>query len=258
VLPLIVDVCAPSPRIAASHGRSFPPAVERLQSELVLGLAAVDHLFFERGLGFDEIVARLAAFAGRWLLVEYAPPGERHVGARYAERVGRYSLEGLVAALRKRFDHVELLGSSAAPQCLLLCERRESAAGRRGPAWQPAPESALPALDGAAQSLATLAAAAAQDGRFTRMAAVSARRHALVARRQRAIVVREEIEERLCRADLRDARREFLRVRPAYQSATKFAAATPIVMASPRLYAAILRCVRARRARGAQSNARSA
>jgi hypothetical protein len=117
---------------------------------------------------------------------------------------------------------------------------------RVGPSQRTA--SVVQFLDGGAECLAHLASSGVLDRRLTRLAAASARRHALRARRHRAAVAREELESRLCRGDLRNARREFLRVRPAYLSAAKFAIVTPVVMASPQLYAALLRRVTARRA----------
>ena len=124
VLPLIMDVCAPSPpRTSERHGSYYPAAPERLKGELVLGLAIVHHLVFEEGLGFDEIVERLAAFADRWLLVEFVPPTDPEVITRCADRFGWYSAENLVAALRNRFASVERLDSCPAPRQLLLCER---------------------------------------------------------------------------------------------------------------------------------------
>jgi hypothetical protein len=103
---------------------------------------------------------------------------------------------------------------------------------RVGPSQRTA--SVAPFLEGAAESLAYLAASGELDCRLTCLAAASARRYALLARRHR-------LEARLCRGDLRDARREFLRVRPAYPTAAKYAVVAPMIMASPRLYAAILR-----------------
>lgn len=102
-------------------------------------------------------------------------------------------------------------------------------------------------MDGTAESLQHLAASGLLDDRLTRLANASACRFALLARRHRAAVAREALEARLCRGDLRDARREFLRARLAYHSAARFAGATPVVMVSPRVYAAYLR-VRARHA----------
>ena len=114
--------------------------------------------------------------------------------------------------------------------------------------------SVIPMAEGAAEALQHVADSGLLDRRQTRVARSSQRRYVLQARllradaaHGRAIVAREELEERLCHGDLRDARREFLRARPAYQSTMKFAVATPLMMASPRLYAACMRCVRARR-----------
>lgn len=110
------------------------------------------------------------------------------------------------------------------------------------------PASASQALERASASLAGLADSGELDVDLTRMAAVSARRASQLARHYRAVVTREELEARLCRGDLRDARQQFLRARPAYASAARFAIATPLVMASPQVYAAYLRRVRDRRA----------
>lgn len=94
-------------------------------------------------------------------------------------------------------------------------------------------------FDDAAESLQHLADSGMLDLRLTDLARKSARRYALLARRHR-------LEARLCRGDLRDARWEFLRVRSAYPSVAKSAVAIPVIMASPRLYAAYLRRVRVR------------
>ena len=104
-------------------------------------------------------------------------------------------------------------------------------------------------MEGTAESLWHLAASGVLDDRLTRLASASACRFALLARRHRAAAAREAYEARLCRGDLRDARREFLTdvlrgcllVRPGGFGAAKAAAAAPMVMASPGVYAAYLR-----------------
>lgn len=124
ILPLIMDVRAPSPpRTSVRHGSFYPAAQERLKGELVLGLAIVHHLVFKQGLGFDEIVEMLAAFVGRWLLIEFVPRTDRYVSEWYSDQFSWYSTENFVAALSERFAHVELFDSSPAPRQLLLCER---------------------------------------------------------------------------------------------------------------------------------------
>jgi len=103
-------------------------------------------------------------------------------------------------------------------------------------------------LDDTGESLQHLAASGLLDTRLAALARRSARRYARRARQHHFAGAREALEDRLCRGDLWDARREFLRTRLAYASAARFAVATPVVMASPRLYAAYLRRRRARSA----------
>jgi hypothetical protein len=102
---------------------------------------------------------------------------------------------------------------------------------------EPAQQSVSAALGpkDAAESLLAFASSGVVDRRFSRLAAVSARHYL-------ATVARKELEARLCCGDIRHARREFLRTRPAYLSTARFVVALPVVMASPRLYAAYLRC----------------
>jgi glycosyltransferase involved in cell wall biosynthesis len=110
---------------------------------------------------------------------------------------------------------------------------------RVGPSQRTA--SGLQFIEGSAEALQHLAASGVLDGRLTRLAAASARRYALLARRHRAVAAREELEESLCRGDLRRARSSFVSGRLAYGSGVKFALGLAVVMLSPRLYAAILR-----------------
>jgi hypothetical protein len=124
VLPLVMDMCSPSEsRTGSAHGDFYPAARDRLKGDLALGLAMVHHLVFKQGLGFREIVEKLAAFAGRWLLVEFVPPTDSYVSEWYSDRFSWYSTENFVAALRERFSRIELFDSFPAPRQLLLCER---------------------------------------------------------------------------------------------------------------------------------------
>jgi GT2 family glycosyltransferase len=103
---------------------------------------------------------------------------------------------------------------------------------RVGPSQRTA--TVAPFLEGAAESLTLLAASGALDDRLRLLAIRSARHYALLARRHK-------LEGRLCRGDLRDARREFLHLRDAYPDAARYAVSLSLVIASPRLYAAVLR-----------------
>jgi GT2 family glycosyltransferase len=109
---------------------------------------------------------------------------------------------------------------------------------RVGPSQRTA--TVAPFLEGAAESLTRLAASGELDDRLARLAIHSAGRYALLARRRR-------LETRLCHGDLRNARREFVHMRAAYPNHVKYAVAVTLLMASPRLFASVLR--RRRRAR---------
>ena len=124
ILPIIMDVCSPSPvctRIA--YNESHPPAQDRLKGEMVLALAIVHHLVFKQGLRFDGIVDRLASFTTKWLLVEFVPPTDRYVSKWYSDEFDWYSTQGFVAELERVFFRIEVLNSFPAPRQLLLCER---------------------------------------------------------------------------------------------------------------------------------------
>ena len=109
-------------------------------------------------------------------------------------------------------------------------------------------EAAEPMLEGTAETLRHLADSGVLDRRRTLLARRSARRYARLARSHGAPAARAALEDRLCAGDVRGARRAFLRARPAYTSTVKLLIAAPLVMASPRLYAAYVRRARFRRA----------
>ena len=96
-------------------------------------------------------------------------------------------------------------------------------------------------FEGAAESLAYLAASGELDGRLTGLAAASARRHSRLARRAAAGARRASWKGRLRSGDLRDARSGFLSCRLAYGNPLRFALILSVVILSPRLCASILR-----------------
>jgi hypothetical protein len=102
------------------------PANERLQADLVLALALVHHLVFSYRFEFQAIVAALAAFTRRALLVEFVPPDDEHVGRWRPETRPWYALAGFEAALRAEFARVDVFPSHPEPRVLLLCSREPS------------------------------------------------------------------------------------------------------------------------------------
>ena len=126
ILPLVMDICYPTP----PHGlfQVYPAPETRLGGDLVMALALVHHLVFKSGLSFQVIAAQLAAFARRYLIVEFVPPGDSWVDKWMTDKFSWYNQENFVSALRKFFPRIEILDSSPSPRVLLVCHRRETVA----------------------------------------------------------------------------------------------------------------------------------
>jgi hypothetical protein len=126
VLPLVLDLNDPSPGYGVDN-RWFPPATERLQSDLVLALAVTHHLVLNGlRLGFDQVIRSLASFTRRALLVEFVPLDSE--GCRYnrnsrPDANGWYDLDHFILALRAEFRSVSVLPRPPKSRRLLLCER---------------------------------------------------------------------------------------------------------------------------------------
>jgi hypothetical protein len=126
VLPLVLDLNDPSPGYGVDN-HWFPPATERLQSDLVLALAVTHHLVLAGfRLGFDQVVRSLACFSRRALLVEFIPlESERCPYDRNSRPDANswYDLDHFIRALRAEFRSVSVLPSPPKSRRLLLCER---------------------------------------------------------------------------------------------------------------------------------------
>jgi hypothetical protein len=121
IFPLVMDLTNPSSG-SGVLGRTFPPAIERFKSEMVVALATVRQLAFEKKLGFEQIVETLAAFSGKWLLVEFLPREDKFVSESWSESYAWYTLAGWKAALSKHFSKIEIIETAPASGVLLLCE----------------------------------------------------------------------------------------------------------------------------------------
>lgn len=121
VLPLVMDICTPTPPHGVMHAR--PQAQSRLRADLVLALALTHHLVFKRGLTFEAIAKQLASFTKKWLVVEFVPPDDQYVSKWMNDRFAWYRLEGFVSALQTFFKRIEVIDSSPSPRLLLFCEK---------------------------------------------------------------------------------------------------------------------------------------
>jgi hypothetical protein len=126
VLPLVLDLNDPTPGYGVDN-RWFPPATERLQSDLVLALAVTHHLVLNGfRLGFDQVVRSLASFARRALLVEFVPLDSEGCPYNRNSRPDAnswYDLDHFIRALRAEFRSVSVLPNPPNSRRFLLCER---------------------------------------------------------------------------------------------------------------------------------------
>jgi hypothetical protein len=122
LLPLILDVLNPSPGLGIGN-EQYPPAPDRLRSDLVMALALVHHLVLEHKVSFAQVIASLSAFTRRWLLVEFVPADDAHLSQWSPVTPAWYTLDRFEHALRARFRSITRFESFPSPRVLLLCER---------------------------------------------------------------------------------------------------------------------------------------
>jgi hypothetical protein len=122
ILPLLMDVCRPTPAYGARH--QYPPATERLKCEMVfLSWAAVHRLVYGQGLRFPESAQALAAFSKKHLLVELVPRQGREGSKGWSAGFEWYHCRRFVDALRKHFSAVKAIPSGSLLGTLFLCTR---------------------------------------------------------------------------------------------------------------------------------------
>ena len=122
ILSLVCNVFSTSP-IPGRGGCSYPPATERLRSELVMALALIHHVVAEQRLDVSRAIDILNALSTRWLLVEYVKPLPPRTGASRVRCVDDYTSESFDAVLRQRFRTVERFPSYPDDRTLFWCEK---------------------------------------------------------------------------------------------------------------------------------------
>jgi SAM-dependent methyltransferase len=118
ILPLFMDFRDPSP-----GNQILSSATDRLKCDMVLALALVHHLVFKHFLRFENIVASLASFTKRTLVVEFIPKEDQFVSQWWSPPYGWYTLENFVAELRRYFSNVSVHPSDPKPRVLLVCQK---------------------------------------------------------------------------------------------------------------------------------------
>lgn len=125
VLPLVVDLAAPSPALGWAHEERSALA-ERGPADVLLALAVLHHLAIGRGLPFDEL-ARYFARLGRALIIEFAPSSDPLVEPLLIgmeERAEEYTPEQFEAGFGKFFRIEQSASIADSTRRLYLMIRR--------------------------------------------------------------------------------------------------------------------------------------
>ena len=118
LLPLVMDFIDPTPsRGLQSH--LCMAAVERLQCDIVLAFGVIDRMI-ERSLRCDQIVAGLAQFAKRYLVVELAPS---RADLRMPAECSSYMTEKFIDNLGKQFRTISRESAHVGSDGILVCEK---------------------------------------------------------------------------------------------------------------------------------------
>lgn len=128
LLPLLMDLTNPSPRLGFDHSER-ESYLDRGPADTVLALALIHHLAISNNVP----LARLADFfarAGRWLILEFVPKSDSQVERLLTTRedvFADYTRAGFEAAFGARFDLVQAEPIEGSERILYLLRRRTQA-----------------------------------------------------------------------------------------------------------------------------------
>ena len=122
ILPLVTNVLSTSP--AAGRGAvALSPAIERLRSDLVMGLAVVHHMVAAERIRIKRLTEIFAAVTNRWLLLEFVPPLHPKIGASPVPGLDDFTAGDLQDSLKTNFASVRSFASYPHDRQLFVCEK---------------------------------------------------------------------------------------------------------------------------------------
>jgi SAM-dependent methyltransferase len=122
ILPLVTNVLSTSP--AAGRGAvALSPPIERLHSELVMGLALVHHIVAAERIRINRLSEIFAAMTNRWLLLEFVPPLPPKIGASTVPGLDDFTAGDLEDSLKTHFASVRSFASYPMDRQLFVCEK---------------------------------------------------------------------------------------------------------------------------------------
>ncbi len=127
VLPLVMDLANPSPRIGWSHAERLS-LIDRGPADLVLALGLIHHLSLSNQVPFD-MTAEFFHRVGRALVIEFVPPSDSQVAgmlSRMPRLQDGYSLDAFERGFAKFFDVIEAAPVAGSERRLYLMRSKES------------------------------------------------------------------------------------------------------------------------------------
>lgn len=123
ITPLLGDITALTPA-SGLLGREFAGFLGRVRPTAVTCQAVLHHVVITQGVPMQFAVDALAAF-GAPVQIEFADEHDeksRILLSQIPNWTGEYSTEALLAALRNRFEHVEVVGNTSATRVVVNAE----------------------------------------------------------------------------------------------------------------------------------------
>jgi SAM-dependent methyltransferase len=122
ILSLAANVFSTSPT-PGRGGIACAAPVDRLRSDLVMGLAVIHHAVAVQRIPIARVCDIFTALTDRWLLLEYAAPLKPKIGADIVPGLDDYTISDLESCLRARFREVSRLPSFPEDRKLFLCAK---------------------------------------------------------------------------------------------------------------------------------------
>jgi len=125
VVPLLMDLTAPSPRLGWENAER-QSLLDRGPADAVLALALIHHLAIGNNVPLEG-AARFFAKAGRSLLIEFVPKSDSQVKRLLVTRediFSRYTREHFERAFGERFEILERIPLAGSERALYVMERK--------------------------------------------------------------------------------------------------------------------------------------
>lgn len=126
IFPLIGDLSVPSPPLGLLN-KEYLSIFKRANSELVLSLALIHHLFFTKDMSFKFIVELFSNLTTMYLIVEFIPKEDRKVKGLIRGKPFKSDQYSFEAFQSKLLDHFELIESKvleSSTRTLLLFKKK--------------------------------------------------------------------------------------------------------------------------------------